>query len=801
MPSILDPYSITGLPRISTTSSDDGFSSLCAISEISNKDTPFIDLAIDGSIIGTYILRPTPKLVWSFAISPITVVDCLDSFNTVEDGESDKVVVCVSERKKKFFILIEKLKTDSDDINVKSEKILITGKKIIGLKFSNNGDSFYSISENGQVGLYDFKFEGDETKKIDPISFIEGTSKTSKVLFHKFMKTSQSLDIAKAEGYLLSLEYSNKNFNFKVYALLNDKNILEMSNSTLSSLSKLNLDSLKIIYDPSGNLIILDIINYNLFCFKIPTGELMKKISLANKLSNFPQNREITLLVPAPNRLLLAINNTIFLIELKHEAILDTYTTSSPSSVLALLQCPFVKGNSLNTKESNFFVLNKNMKNGSVSLKNFSIDVGYGNLADCLGKGINRVTEYSDDKVFFQNEVKAFTDLIKIDSNKAQLQEEDTIASGELYQLYCFLKESALSADVARWESIFVPYMKTSTKSFESLRNEIKDSSLHKIDNQKQDFKIFELENDRIIDSKFIYKIVSLIFKRGEDGKLALYNSNFVPEATLTYLLTHPLFPTEFTKGLLQSLNRFPRLIRQAIVTCPNLSCLELIQQLDLIENNEIFKDLVVRLVEEYSSEKITQETMKIMNSNNQANSETTNNGSFDLDKIIGKIIRLNFGFEILNSFIDSNGLILSLHYSKNESNLEKFINKIDYKINSLLVNSQLLTLVNQSLINANELSPEIGNNTYIKKSKKTKKNKKKAEQAQELKRLEQNTNQTPLTISENINETKMRLESMLTIDKKNDHHGGLFKNNTINGGSGSFDKKVPSYSVEKLII
>ncbi|CAI8495188.1 unnamed protein product [Pichia kudriavzevii] len=119
--------------------------------------------------------------------------------------------------------------------------------------------------------------------------------------------------------------------------------------------------------------------------------------------------------------------------------------------------------------------------------------------------------------------------------------------------------------------------------------------------------------------------------------------------------------------------------------------------ELSSCENDEIFKDIMTRLNDEFSGEEITKETMKIM----RQQSHVGKKDSFNLDRIINKIIKLNFGFEVLNSFIDSNGLILSLHYSNDDHQLSKLIKQTQLKVDSLIEDTQLLTLVNQCLTNA----------------------------------------------------------------------------------------------------
>lgn len=70
-----------------------------------------------------------------------------------------------------------------------------------------------------------------------------------------------------------------------------------------------------------------------------------------------------------------------------------------------------------------------------------------------------------------------------------------------------------------------------------------------------------------------------------------------------------------------------------------------------------------------------------------------------------------------MNSFIDSNGLVLSLHYSNDQSQLDNLIKQTQFKVESLIEDTQLLTLINQALSNTDK---ENSNNNKKKNKKKS---------------------------------------------------------------------------------
>ena len=217
-------------------------------------------------------------------------------------------------------------------------------------------------------------------------------------------------------------------------------------------------------------------------------------------------------------------------------------------------------------------------------------------------------------------------------------------------------------------------------------------------------FEVFESEKDKFVDFKLVKFFTLILFEYLNEDE------EYIPERGITYFLTHPLFPIDIAHGLISKLKLFPRLQRQAIVTCVNIPSKDLIIELNDVENDEIFKDIIKRLIEEFSTEKITNETIKIIKSENS---------KFDLDKIINNIIKLNFGYEILNSFIDSNGMILSLHYSNDSNKLNKLTKQSQLKIDSLLKDHELLTLIDQALKNVEIVNSHSNNNSNKKSNKK----------------------------------------------------------------------------------
>ncbi|GME70625.1 unnamed protein product [[Candida] boidinii] len=156
----------------------------------------------------------------------------------------------------------------------------------------------------------------------------------------------------------------------------------------------------------------------------------------------------------------------------------------------------------------------------------------------------------------------------------------------------------------------------------------------------------------------------------------------------------------------------------------------------------------------------------------------------------------MNYGYEVLNSFIDSNGLVLSLQYSKNEKQLETLINKTNKKINSLNFDTQLLTFVNQSLLLSEQQLIDQKKNKKKLKNKNKKKLNSKSSSNNNSASLNGNANSTTSDI---INISTNKLDLLLDISDKPTHFDAA--TNSISGNDSSNSSKIPQYSIERLVI
>lgn len=86
LPKLNDPFSLVELPRIADVPVEKRVVLPHSQKGLTFQETDVIHLGMSKLIISSYVLKPTPKLVWSFPLSSSTIVDCMD----VKDDSSFK---------------------------------------------------------------------------------------------------------------------------------------------------------------------------------------------------------------------------------------------------------------------------------------------------------------------------------------------------------------------------------------------------------------------------------------------------------------------------------------------------------------------------------------------------------------------------------------------------------------------------------------------------------------------------------------------------------------------------------------
>ncbi|ODV81472.1 uncharacterized protein CANTADRAFT_24404 [Suhomyces tanzawaensis NRRL Y-17324] len=740
-PSFEELYPLLTLPRIP----DLALSSKVVIPKINSIDSTVIDIGISKSIISSYIIKPTPKLIWSFALSPTSIVDCMDVAEASQNNTKLYAIGITNRKKHKLMVLErgDQIQENEQGQNKIKTMELKVSHKIQGVKFFNEGSFILVIFENGNIEL--IKEENDElintSKSFNHVS--SGLAK-EKLVYYEFINDIEISNAIQAGGnkeLLLMVFESKDSLHYKLISLNFQTNLFEINSKSNPKVK----GDLRFTYN-SGHIYQLNLEAQLIESVSIVNFSSVKSISI--KSLGAEKGSTVSLCSPSPERLVLSIDNKIHLINFRYESLLDTFESDTSSNKVMVNQVVSVKGNSVRTSRSMICYLNSKAKENNVDLNVININVGLNKLNECLGKSIEK------------SEKKSFQGLVNLIED--EIETPLTALTNELNEIYLTLSNITRKGDVNQWERILVPYLKN--ESWDSIKSGLKKTKNNKVYN----FQEFDIENDRTVDCNFIQKVLGLIFDINSNGLVQFKSNDFIPEYTLIYLLTNPIFPIEYTNGLLKLLdeaNQFTCL-RQAVITCPNLSVVELLTQLlnskyqhDVDESTpgNIFEDLINRIIGEFSVNDITNKFKQLIE-----NQEKRDSGNvINLDNLLNRLLKVkhnNNSWYFIELVIDVGGL-----FNWSLSTIESLSELIESKVSALVDNSYNLTLTNQALlINAPVDTPR----------KPSKKKKSKND-----------------IISTHHNS---QLESILTIN-----------NNTSNRRllDNPISKKIPNYSIEKLVI
>ena len=725
--SIVDPFMVTGLPRLPLSGK---LADQCKIARILTSTSTSFDIAVNGSYVATFVLKPSPKMIWSHALAPSVKVDAIDSCelendtNTESSAEGGKVyAVGLSDRSKHILKLIrcENLFTTDATGNKESIVDIELDAQAIGIQISNDKQRAIVLDSEGTVKVYPINFneEKKETENLKPLFVLKKRGDLNgSVIYYRFVKyadfdlgeSSKKLETAeKLETVLIFVEKTSSEkgktpiLNGHICAF-GQKSALDVISSTLKLPKEAGSSGLEISFDPSGKIVILTNGEHmKLYTYRLPYLELDQTVDLGWLFKDEEVEGEASIIPASTNRMLVAKNGLIALIDTQFKALLtkfDVVDKSKKQGRAALMQAPVVKGNTLRSRETfALYLVSKGPEAGSV-LSQVTVDTGLGKLRDVLGRGLREF------RPKFTQKSKRFVGLpllVTRSELKSKIKEASSLlnrsgeASNKMGRVYEQLKEMKRTKKYKELEQYIVSFLKMD-KSADAGRGLQETEDGEKESNEMKGLRVYEAGKDRIVDPKFFRKVTLLLFDRVDNRAIGTkikvqLNENFIPEHALTYLLTHPLFPKDITPRLLNVLSVSPRLMRQAIVTCPNIPCDDLIEQMSLAEDVDMFKDIVGRLIDDFALDTITEEMIKLSRGESEGS-----NARIDVDGVIQKVLDSGCGIPIMNSLIDSNGVTLSLHYSKSESELGNLAKRIEKRVDECEQKSRLLSIIDQSL-------------------------------------------------------------------------------------------------------
>ncbi|CUM64688.1 uncharacterized protein PRCAT00002297001 [Priceomyces carsonii] len=633
-PSLTDPYALLTVPRVS----DLELSQKVVILPISSPNTSHLEIGISRSSISSYILKPSPKLVWSFSLPPTCLILCL---NTLELDDGSKIYAAgIADRGRKSVLIVHKSdeKTTEHRIQVKYN--------VIGVKF--HGSDLIVLYENGSIDLFDYE-NGSFLKN----AFINRED----TLYYKFISKRE---FKSEEDLLLIITKSKIHITFKLISL-DAKEYIEIDSGHLDRKGTplkaykpgMFAYNSRYVYVLDSEKKILSAVAFNGF-------QVQKSISIENYLDS--QNTYI--FAPSADRVLLSAGSSIHLINFKFECCLGSFYGQGDA---CLKDAVSVNGNSMNSSRTIAIYLEQ--PDLDVSLNIINVDVGLNKLSECLGKSIEKDSTH----------VKGLPNLL--DDN---FEDEAINLTKEVNEILGNLENIRKVKNLSKWERIVTPYLKG--ESWSKINTSLNKNKSKKTVEYK--FQVFDLENDRVVDPAFISEILLLIFTSNE-GKVKPKDEDFLPEHSLIYLLTCPLFPTMWVNGLLEVFHSLDcqTLLRQAILTCPGIPLEDLLCQFVMAPTDDkIFEDLLGRLVNDFSVKEITLAFKDLMHKRGEVN----------LEAILNSLVLANTSNSwcIIESVIDAGGL-----FNWSIDTVNKLEGLIDLKLNTLATNNFNLTLANQALL------------------------------------------------------------------------------------------------------
>lgn len=721
-PGLGESYPLAELPRIP----DLALPSRVALPEsqksIQNHTPEFIDLGISKLIIASYVLKPTPKLAWSYPLSPNTLVDCMDVKDTL-------YLVGLTERLKSRLLLIKK---DSDESVTTSKIQLLAPARAV--KFSAS-KYVYVLLQNGLLEI--FQYETDEelslSKGPELLNAVGPSSKSFSVVYHMFISNHS---FNHKNDLLFFVEASKTRIRYHLLALDGAKTF-EIYETSVETAKNLN-----IIYAYADGTVY----GFNTVSKELSSSSLMKPqntiktISLTSLVGEADKKALYALTAVSEDRLLLSFKSLVILINFKFESLLGDHTNNSGNEVYLAHAAP-VSGKSTNSKDSFALYLNFEDKTKTCKLKLILVDVGLNTLSESLGKSLYKK----------QTETKL--------SGLPHLNEKDLLVANSrsvsaLKHVLQTLESDKSKGKVQDFDKHVINFLKrSSTKSTTK----------------------FTSGTDRVVDQKFISLILALIFQFDEDASLDIIDEEFLPETTLMYLFTHPLYPSKYATGLLMVLSRLnqPTLLKQAIDHCSAISIDELAAELiNLIEVTDemnmedqhealyvlsFLRATVDRLIKDYSIAQITTKLQEVLN----VEFETANK---KLDRMLSVLININTNnsWTLLQAVIDVGGL-----YNWSIPTITRLSEVIDSKVEALTRNSYNLTLTNQAVLSIGHVG----------------KKGKKSSAPKVVDNIHEVTNQ------------RLQLDAILTMSN-NTTNKSLLVDEGI-----ELAKQIPTYSREKLVL
>ena len=646
MPEILPSYAISELPQ--TSSNLDVRAAMhCGSSRIY--------LGISHSSLAMYSLKSTPRLVWTHAISPVTKVMAVQAVNQI--GENSSKFLYFATINKYGAGSLRRISVQPQDEEQAEQILLEKCDPIIDIRSSQDGNSIYLLFQSGSVQCLSVNEEG--IAKVEWTS--QSPSTSLKVIFHDYL-ASGSIDMPEDGLFVTVLKNSDsKDSSVQVRMVaLDESDGNELVYSTVKTSTSSGVFGLHM-----GSLLYFDPHTFSLSTYSLPNLALLSTIQVRRNQKS--PTEKASLLPVGKNRILLSYDNTLKLVDTKYNTILSKRVLDKPIQLAA-----FSNKNSLAVGFTD------------TEIVSLPVEPGTGSLLESLGKGVishDSKWDLVHSSFIFDQQLDS-THFIE-QQTKLNEQQKASITN-ILSVLYNWLKSGKTDA----YQNWAIAYLKNEDWSDNA------DNVPEIISSSSNETLIYDASNDREVDASFISAIVGQVFASKnktidqiDPTRLRLPESPL--DSLVVYLLTHPLFPTPQFPTLLSVLSSNPRLYRQAIVTAAGLGCDQLVSALQ-VPDDDIFKDAISRITDEFGTRLITESIKKVFKSNepSQAESQVTS-----IVKCVERMQSLDLGWSIMACFIDAGGL-----FAWDEQLLSSLQTRVDEEVEDLNTGSETLTILEEAL-------------------------------------------------------------------------------------------------------
>ncbi|EJS43633.1 utp8p [Saccharomyces arboricola H-6] len=679
MPYFSQPFRLATLPKIASLSNFSLQADYVQVADGTfNESTNIITLGISGSSISQYIINPTPKLTFDYPIPSTNIITACNAAESQVKIEKDAKISNNNDNHHEDVVKVQwkrdiEIWSFASMVNKGNYTLNVITKALKDSKDASNDELIENGIENKAYTSTDDFLSQHKIKTKGKVVNIKIDAKNSLVIavlqnglveYYDFeLKLLYSFDVS--YNNLKYAEWFTENeteFMFVLCPLEDDKvcyKLFQLSdyengeNSPIKELSStiiegFSYETSKICYQ-FGKLYKLN--QSKIFVYSLPHCLLQQIIDLP--LIHKPTSGDdlISFQPVSVNRVLLTVNNVIYLLDLLHCSILNQRELTHVKTFQLLKSAVIDSEKSKNSKTIAIGVSTKNGPNPTSSLEIINIDVGTNTLKDSLGKSFQ--VGSNDTSVV----LKPLFDDEDITDNAVKRDEVEGNMRVPTFQYNKVIEKlSALkNNDIVSFDDVF----------FKDL--EVKEEHY--------------TEKDRFIsDPGFLNKVLDLIFEK--------FNRNDYPKV-LTFLLTHPLFPLSRTHKLLSLLRDQPRLFKQAIVTCPNLPLNELLEELFSIRNRELLLDISFRILQDFTRDSIKQEMKKLSKLDIQNFIEFITNTDEDSSVENFNSSQSSQLFQLLSLVLDSIGL-----FSLEGALLEDLTLYIDKQVKIAEKNTELWNLI-----------------------------------------------------------------------------------------------------------